>query len=281
MLNLLGSDLKRIFKDKIFIVICVLGALFAIVIPLIYFIIFAVIDRFAAGGFDYASLGFGFSGKEMFFNFFNPGNNFGIILPVLVIVIILKDFSYGTIRNKLICGYSRTQIYFSYLISTFIVIVSVILTFALITLGLTTLLTIKNLNPLTLNNFLYFLVSTLFMILGYMFITSLVVFIGSLIKNIPLTIIIQVALTMGFTMVSTFLQLGVGLLMFSDNEILINISKVLNVIDNCNIYGAITSVIGKISEYKLENILYLTIIPIICSGLLTLFGVLIFKKRDI
>lgn len=281
MLKLLASDLKRIFKDKVFIVSTILGAFFAISTPLIFFVIFKIIDRFAAGGFNYESLGFGFSGKEMFFNFFAPGNNFGIILPILVIIIILKDFSYGTIRNKIICGYSRTQIYFSYLISAFIMIFGIMFVFGLLTLGFTTLLSSYQTDPLTLNDVGYFFASLAFLILGYMFISALITFIGTLIKNIPLTIILYVALTMGLTMVSTFLQLGGYLLMSSHNEILINISKVLDVIDNCNIYGAITSVIGKISEYKLENILYLTIVPILCSSLISGLGLLIFNKRDI
>lgn len=278
MLKLLASDLKRIFKDKVFIVSTILGAFFAIITPLIFFVIFKVIDRFAAGGFDYASLGFGFSGKEMFFNFFAPGNNFGIILPVLIIVIILKDFSYGTIRNKIICGYSRTQIYFSYLISTFIMIFGIMLVFGLITLGLSTILSSYQTDPLTLNDVGYFFVSFAFLMLGYMFISAFITFIGTLIKNIPLTIILYVALTMGLTMASTFLQLGIGLLMFTDKQILVDI---LDVVNNCNIYGAITSVIGKISEYKLENILYLTIVPILCSSLISGLGLLIFNKRDI
>lgn len=278
MLKLLASDLKRIFKDKVFIVSTILGAFFAIITPLIFFVIFKVIDRFAAGGFDYASLGFGFSGKEMFFNFFAPGNNFGIILPVLIIVIILKDFSYGTIRNKIICGYSRTQIYFSYLISTFIMIFGIMLVFGLITLGLSTILSSYQTDPLTLNDVGYFFASLTFLMLGYMFISAFITFIGTLIKNIPLTIILYVALTMGLTMASTFLQLGIGLLMFTDKQILVDI---LDVVNNCNIYGAITSVIGKISEYKLENILYLTIVPILCSALISGLGLLIFNKRDI
>lgn len=276
MLKILKSDLNRIVKDKIFIVLCALGLFFALVTPTLLFIIFVALEKFNLSDLDI--LGSSFTGKEIFFNCFAPGNNFGLILPVLVSVIILKDFSYGTIRNKIISGYSRTKIYLSYLLSTVIIVFIFIIAYATVSLLFSLLLTPYQHTPFVWNDLWYFLLSVLFIFLGYMMISALITFVGVFLKNIPLTIVIYIILTLGFTMVSTFLQLAIPLLEYADKKVIYNI---LNILDNCNIYGALTNVIGHISSYELHNILYLTIVPIVLSGVFTGCGILIFKKRDI
>lgn len=64
--------------------------------------------------------------------FFSLGNNFGFILPVFIAIFICKDFSYGTIRNKIIAGYNKTKVYLSTLFSSmFIGIVLVLINLTL------------------------------------------------------------------------------------------------------------------------------------------------------
>ena len=106
--KLLLSDLKRIFKDKIFIVACIVGICFALLTPIILLVLTILIEFFNLQ--ELSFLKESFYGRTIFFGSFNPGNNFGLILPILVSIIVLKDFSYGTIRNKVITGYSRTNI---------------------------------------------------------------------------------------------------------------------------------------------------------------------------
>lgn len=54
--------------------------------------------------------------SEHYIQSFSLLNNVGIMTIILVTLIIAKDFSEFTIRNKIIAGYSRGQIYFSVLI---------------------------------------------------------------------------------------------------------------------------------------------------------------------
>ena len=111
MLELLKVDFKRVLRDKLFLVVCILSGVFALTTPLLYLLIFKL-----AGAGDLeelALLGVSVNGKSQFFDFFSLANNLGLIAPVLLAVALCKDFSHGTIRNKIICGKSRTKIYFS------------------------------------------------------------------------------------------------------------------------------------------------------------------------
>ena len=44
-------------------------------------------------------LGISFTAKSIFFGAFSPNNNFGLMLPVFISIIIFKDFSYGCYRK--------------------------------------------------------------------------------------------------------------------------------------------------------------------------------------
>ena len=107
MRSLLKTDLRRIFKDKLFLVVCILGTVLAFFTPLLYKGLATVI------GVQDELLGLLADSKSMFFSAFAPGTNFGFILPILLSLVLCKDFGYGTVRNKIICGKSRAKIFFS------------------------------------------------------------------------------------------------------------------------------------------------------------------------
>ena len=44
MFNLLKMDLKRLFKDKLFLVLCILAGVFALITPLLYKGLFALME---------------------------------------------------------------------------------------------------------------------------------------------------------------------------------------------------------------------------------------------
>ena len=109
MLRLLKTDLLRVIKDKLFIVVCILCVGFALFTPTIYKLLELLLTE------DEADILFGslFQAKDIFYASFSLTNNFGLILPILLSIIICKDFTYGTVRNKIICGHSRTNVFFS------------------------------------------------------------------------------------------------------------------------------------------------------------------------
>ena len=111
MSGLLKADFRRVFKDKLLIVMGILAVVFAAITPVLYAIIFSGLGSADEMTMDILSMYI--SGKAQFFSSFSLGNNLGLIAPVLLAIVLYKDFSYGTIRNKIIAGKSRTSIYLS------------------------------------------------------------------------------------------------------------------------------------------------------------------------
>ena len=105
MRELLITDLRRIIKDKLFLVACILGVVFAASTPLLYKGLSLLI------GVDNELIGSFANAKSIFFSSFVLGSNFGFVLPILLAIVLCKDFSHGTVRNKIICGKSRTKIF--------------------------------------------------------------------------------------------------------------------------------------------------------------------------
>ena len=102
MKELLKTDLRRMLKDKLFLVAIFIGLGLALFTPLIYKVLVLVLEEAAEMEDIFGML---FTAKGILGTSFAPLNNFGLILPVFLAIIIYKDFSYGTIRNKIISGW--------------------------------------------------------------------------------------------------------------------------------------------------------------------------------
>lgn len=111
MINLLLADLRKYSRTKmiyiIFIVIIVLN-LFTVLL------LSTLTDEYGA-----------FNGYRLILDSFNPSSNAGLLIYVFAGVLVSQEFSYGTIRNKIIAGHRRWQVYLSMTLST--ILVSVIL----------------------------------------------------------------------------------------------------------------------------------------------------------
>ena len=44
MIDLLKTDFKRVLKDKLFIVVCIIGGVFAVITPILYKLIFSLLN---------------------------------------------------------------------------------------------------------------------------------------------------------------------------------------------------------------------------------------------
>ena len=69
------------------------------------------------GELEGTGFGISFSGKFVFVSSLSVTNNLGLILSVLIGILVCRDFLSGTVRNKIIAGRNRLQIYLSLLIS--------------------------------------------------------------------------------------------------------------------------------------------------------------------
>lgn len=119
MINLLKADFFRLLKHKITLV----SLIIALVLPLVMAGLYAALRAFLTeiGGEDSAEV-FGaiMNGGTLMLSSFSLTNNFGLVLPVFLVIGIMSDVSSGTIRNKIILGYKRHQIFASHFITAFV-----------------------------------------------------------------------------------------------------------------------------------------------------------------
>lgn len=273
MKSLLKADFKRVLKDKLLIVMGILAVVFALITPLLYALIFAT-----GGMAEEPMLATLISGKAQFFGSFSIGNNLGLIAPVLLAIVLCKDFSYGTVRNKIIAGKSRSHIYLSLLITCSAVLVAVMLLHAFITLGVSLIFFDYQPTPFTWADFGYFLVSLVFAVLTLLWIASLLSLLCANGKNVGLAIVLYVAVAFGLVMAGSIVQVAVTLLPAGDgNEALID---VLHFLDRINV-GTSISYIGMGTEYTLEDVLYLTLPALAGIAGFTALGLHRFNKKDL
>jgi len=272
MTNLIRSDLKRIFKDRLFTVLCIIGAAFAVFNPLLYVFLFSFAGEESA---ELTSL---FSAKTLFFSAFSFSNNFGLIVPVLLAIILCKDFSFGTVRNKIISGHSRTNIFLSSFISCATVMTGVVLIYAFLTLGISLFFFEYQEQPFTAADGAYLAESILFMMLIFIFLSAFLCFLYAATKNVGAVIVIYVAFTLLIIMIASVIDLCLGL--FSELPDMGSLINILEFIKKINIGNTVLSV-GMGTEYNLEDFLYFIFSPLLCSGALVSLGAILFNKKDL
>lgn len=269
MRELLKTDLRRIIKDKLFLVTCILGAFFAVSTPLLYKGLSMALEM------EDELISLFASAKSIFFTSFSPSGNFGLIMPILLIIVLCKDFSYGTIRNKIICGKSRTKIFLSTFLSGTIVICGTMLAHALLTLGISLCFFPYQAEAFTGKTFLYILLSILLSVLIYVFISAIVCFLSFSMKNTGLAVVFYFAVNFFFSIVGTIVAVASAFVETS-NEFLV---KTFEILQKANIF--MTTHIGTGTTYSATDILCLLIPVCVGTVVCILSGIAIFRKKDL
>lgn len=249
MLNLMKMDFKKIRKDKMPIITLVLFGIF-----LLLNLLSIILNESSRPSINqYLSQSLPIT------------NNYLLLLPLLTIPIISKDFQYGVIRNKIVAGHSKFKVLMSSVITMTIYMMS-IMAVCFLVLGLTASIykgwdlvidenTGKNIiMMIILLSSIYFMHSVITVLICY------------LLKNAALSIIIALFINLG-TYIATALANGY----IKDGWLynLLYISPHMQIMDV--LYSGFTTkmfVIGLISNI------------VICTGLTTATAI-IFKKSDL
>ena len=267
MLSLLKIDFKRVLKDKLFMVLAILALVFAVISPLLYKVLFSLLEaeEFAGMVVD---------GKMMFFSSFSAGNNLGLIAPILVMIALCKDFSFGTIRNKIISGKTRAQIFISLFITCFVITWGVILAHALVTLGFSLLFFDYQSTPFTAADFNYFISSLALQMLIWFFICAIMALLIVLMKNAGLAVVTYAAVMFIFTIFGSIVQAALMMPDFIDQA-------TMSALECLNGSNPFVNSIGLGTSYQVKDVLYMlipcTVGSILCIGL----GIVGFNKKDL
>ncbi len=267
MRNLYLADIKRILKDKLFMVTCILAGVFALINPLLNKALFEFLDMGEL-------LGGMMSAKSMTFSAFLPGDNLGLIMPILFAIVVCKDFNQGTVRNKIISGRSRTAIFISHLLSAATVMCSLMLLHALLTLGVSLCFFPYQESAFGMADLGYLLASLAFEMLVYFAIAAITTFIATVSKNTGICILLYLAVSLGLSIIGAIFQAAA---MFLDPS-----SAGYGVIEFLNASNIYTStLIGSASSYTALEVLYILIAPILISIGCILLGTRMFAKKNL
>jgi ABC-type transport system involved in multi-copper enzyme maturation permease subunit len=196
----------------------------------------------------------------------------------LLAIVLYKDFSYGTVRNKIISGKSRSQIFLSTFIVCSLVLVCLIMLSAFITLGVSLIFFDYQEGAFAAADLGYFFASLGFELLVLLFMSALLSLLCTCSKNLGIAIVLYLAFTFLLTIVGSFTQvIGAVAQTFVESELL---AKFINVIDRLNV-GMSTSYIGTGDSYSLSDVLYLTLPALSGIAAFLGLGLVSFNKKDL
>lgn len=264
MLKLIKLDLIKIFRDKLFIVMAVISLAVALLNPLIIKGISFMLSNIEDVGGTIPV-----SAREFAFISFGVSGGCTIVVLIFLPIIIYKDYSNGVIRNKIIYGKSRTEIYLSLLITMFVVafIVLFISSMAAFALSLAMFPYVMAGEVVVADEIAGFFLSVLFELFIVFFEISITTLFIVGLRNVALSIVAPIA---GASMLSL---LGSLVSSFAPDTI---IEKVVRYLDVYYLAGFI-----RIGKYATDNLIALSITPLAFGILFSVLGWLLFKNKDI
>ena len=271
MANLFRAFLFKLRHDLAFRITLIIGIALAVFSALLFLLIGVLVNEKLI------------SGEMMFISSLSPTQNFGLAIPINLIVFTVGEFTHGSIRNKIIAGYSKAKIYASLCINGLFFAFSLLLVYVLLCLGLGCLFGGYS---GTLRSFLGFGYASdyvpkllLIAILSYVSITSFTVFFSALFRSIgpaiPVVIIVILFAAFAGTIASSF----------ADKEALIWIARI---IDPLYAFGA-GELLNVGESQAVKTVQTITNETLICGCLSNvayaigffLGGMFLFKKRDV
>lgn len=273
MNNIIKSALYKLLRDWTFRITLIVGVALAIGMNLVY----VGIDAFAG-----EVLGQTCNGQSFFITSLSPTQNFGLAVPINLIVFTIGEFNCGTIRNKIIAGNKRSSIYLSLFLIGLIFTFSLLIVYFGISVGLASI--IGGFDPNGTTGLLGYLFNKdwlwqfpLMAISTYIFICSFTVFISCLTRNIggAMPIVIITVVFLYFLPTITVLK---NLFDYEQGAAIdLGIQGWLNPFTTFGLFGA-----QIVNPNLVENWFVPSIVtPLYWSALFVFLGILLFKKIDV
>jgi len=198
MARLLRLELRRLLKDKV------------VMAMLIILVVIAFFQALVAGTSYYedpwtGTIYWTLTMRDLLSTSFQLSSTPFIIIGIVIAVFLAKDVNQGTIRNKLIAGYSKLEIYWSSVITATLLTFVSLLIFHGLTLGFGQIWGIPFPIDATVTNDLENFV--IYMAIGYLIVfvaTSIINFIAMMVKNMAGVIVLSIVF-MVFTLVFALL----------------------------------------------------------------------------
>ena len=287
--RLLKAFFFKLSRDLTFRIVLIIGAGIAFFMTAIYLMIDLSLEGLA-GDMPLKFL----TGPNMLLTSFNPTDNFGLAIPICLITFICLEFSQGAIRNKIIAGHSKFQIYTSLVLSGLVLTFSLLIVYCGLCTLIGTIFGGFNLDDPILIITLsiagayaepwYFWQMIITAIVVYICLVSFTVFFAALFRSIgpciPIVIISLIMLSLVGTLVTSFS-------VFLEDDTLVNILKIIDPLYVISGGGTELSYIVKNdnpTQYvTIENGAFIATIinNLVYAAIFYVGGAFIFMKRDV
>ena len=262
--NIIKASLFKLFRDRTFIVTAIIGVVLAGLTLLV------------------SALAQMCNGQSFFLSAVTPGSNFGLTIPINLVVFTVGEFTYGTVRNKIIAGLSKTKIYFGLFVTGLVFTFILLTSYCIILVGIGSL--IGGFNAEAIGGVKFVLLYLAYIICTYVFITALSVFFAALVRTIGGSITIVIVLLV-FLSLLPLIALSVDGFMIKSVEhwsMWINPLYMLGFYGN-NLVGVLAGSGTKLPffEQSINMIIAGILIPLVYSALFVGGGLFLFKKMDV
>ena len=292
MINLLKTDMMRFLRSKQFIIISIISFAIALFLPLLYaglqYLMNSTLSSedplevyFSARDFAFSSYGFQFGFTLMGVRSSSVNVVF-IITAILFTTIISNEFSYGIIRNKIIAGHKRINIYFSLFITLFVFMFSIAFFSSLLSFAIASVFFPYDASggKVFADDLLPLIEGVGFGILGYLFFTAFICFFAIGLNKTALAIIFSIVLGFIGMIASTACDAAIMALESVERNATEDFWYNAAILINClNIHREMSSL--NIFSYTIYEVIAYFINPICFTFVYGFFGAFIFLKRDI
>ena len=261
MFKIIRASLYKLFKDRPFKITLIIGVSLAVVFSLAYHFILPEMC----------------SGYNMLISSSSPSNNFGLAVPINLITFIIGEYNYGTIRNKIIAGNKRINIYIALFVMGLIYSLAMMTIYVGMSVGLSSILNKgfypEGLSPVGAKTILTIIGAT---IMVYVTLTALSVLAASAIRNIGGAITVTVLLIMVGYLVGMVVSLNVSF----DFDEKVTYPTLVQILDPIFLHSVLS-----MSTLGLGTIDDLLPLSLVSNGIYTVLflggGIALFRYRDI
>lgn len=273
MSNIIKASLFKLFKDKTFTITLIVGICLAIFINLLYFAIFKTASN--NGGTNI------FSGETALANSLTPTSNFGLTVPINLVIFTIGEFTYGTIRNKIIAGHKKSSIYLALVITGFVFTLILMTSYCLLSWAIGSILGGVHASGVIGENVLWII---LFGFTAYIFIMAVSVFVATLTRSIGASLPIIIIFFVLLGLIPTFINIGnivKGNFEITD-DLAARISMWIDPLFMVSMYSdTVTSIMLSSNKTTGEMIAAGIVSPLLYASLFIGLGTYIFAKRDV
>ena len=289
MRNLLKTDLLRFLKSKQFLILIIIASLLSLAIPALLYLLQEGIKLASAtpetsgisifNAKDFAFAGYGFMYNiSMSDSYFSMVNISFILTLILFTVLLANEFNSGTVRNKIIVGHSRRDIYLSLYITLFVFMFGVALFTSILSLSLSGILfTYDSLGRIFFEDLGNFFLGLLFAACSYLFLASIICFFLIGLGKTPLAIILSIVLAFFGLIAYSICDAIIQVLILEQSQS--NFIDILTFLNCVNVYKEL-SLLNSFGFEPYQIIAYI-LNPLGLAALITLGGLLCFNKREV